>query len=126
MVSSCSLRSLCRSWSSSRRRFTASSPSWLNSSRRRLRRSAGPSPNRQIGSPNSRRLFFTSASSVDTLISLARFRRSNSFRISACPPAALASSSSARYSLERWMFSLASSAPAAADELRPAASAREP
>lgn len=49
-----------------------------NSSLRRRRRSAGPSPNKQIGSFCSRRLFLTSESSVLTLIRRAFRRRSNS------------------------------------------------
>lgn len=47
-------------------------------------RSAGPSPNRVMGSPRARRQAFTSESSVDTLICRARFLRSNSARTSAC------------------------------------------
>lgn len=49
-----------------------------SSSRNLFRRSAGPSPNKHIGSFNCRRFFFTSASSVLTLICLAFLRRSNS------------------------------------------------
>lgn len=49
-----------------------------SSSLSRFRRSAGPSPNKQIGSLSWRRFFFTSMSSVLTLINRARRFLSNS------------------------------------------------
>ena len=86
------------------RLLMTSSPSLPSSSRNLFLLSAGPSPNRHIGSPSFRRSSFTSESLVDTLIDLTFRLLSNSSNM-ATLSSDMISLSMAMYWFDTWMLS---------------------